>query len=205
MHHILCLDIGGTNPRMAMMAVKGFGSYEMVKVYEVKTRVPDIIPEINKFLAEAAKEGIATKTCCASVAGPVFNNGCEHPTNHEFKVIGSDIQARTACKNALVINDFQAIGEAVVIIDPDRNDKIIKIPAFKEDMEHFHEVSRNPTGVRAVIGPGTGLGVAFLTFQNGGYSVHPSEAGHLMMGSSKDTEVLFDFLRDKTEIGRAHV
>ena len=48
-------------------------------------------------------------------------------------------------------------------------------------------------GARLAVGAGTGLGVAWLTWQNGGYAVHPSEGGHIDFAPSDVTQ--YELLR----------
>ena len=44
--------------------------------------------------------------------------------------------------------------------------------------------------VRVVAGAGTGLGVAWLSWQNGAYAVHPSEGGHMDFAPVDDIQAL---------------
>jgi glucokinase len=178
---ILCLDIGGTNPRLAMLEVQGFDQYEIKAVHDVDKTATSIIPEINKFLASVSRAGYTTNTCCVSVAGPVAGNASIKTMHAKFSVVGKEIQEKTACHNALVINDFQAIGEAVATIDTHKNDKLIKVPILVNGKQFF--APEEAHGTRVVVGPGTGLGMGYLINANGTYEVRPSEGGHGMIGA----------------------
>lgn len=162
MPNILCLDIGGTNPRMAMIQDTG----KLTILAKKKVTGPSLIDAMNEFLRECAESGWRTRTCVAAVAGPIdhVKNECSTPTHAKYPVIGKDIHEQTACKNVLVINDFEAIGKAVAFQEPSSFTPVIKNQSTDR-------------GNRVVIGPGTGLGICFLTWENG-YIVHGSEGGH---------------------------
>jgi glucokinase len=203
--NILCLDVGGTNPRLAMVKVLGIDHYEILIQQNADKNQDSIIPSINIFLQWCANEkGWRTNTCVASVAGPVFNNSCEHPTNAKFPVIGTQIRDLSALKNVLVLNDFAAIGEAIATINPPQ-DKIIPVPGYRQGDE-FGQPNYipppQPQGPRGVIGPGTGLGVAYLRWEGNGYVVHPSEGGHAGMDGGRGLALLLEFIRNKLDINK---
>ncbi|MFH1915798.1 MAG: glucokinase [Nanoarchaeota archaeon] len=205
MKHILCLDIGGTTPRLAMVAIHGFDNYKILFQQKADKNQDSIIPAINQFLNWSAHEkGWTTNTCVASVAGPVFNNSCEKPTNAKFPIIGSQIQHETACNNVLVINDFAGIGEAVATLHPPAG-KLMPVPGFQEGDELGTPTFIPPPdthGPRGVIGPGTGLGIAYLRWEGSGYAVHPSEGGHAGIDGGRGTYLLLEFIRNKLDIGK---
>jgi glucokinase len=63
------------------------------------------------------------------------------------------------------MNDFEAAGLGIGRL----------APSELETLQEGRPVAR---AARLVIGAGTGLGVGLLTWQDEGYAVHPSEAGH---------------------------
>ena len=76
--YILALDIGGTNPRLAMMQILGANEFKIVEVMEAKSDSNSIIPIINTFLQQCWTKGYTTNTCVISVAGPIDNNSCSN-------------------------------------------------------------------------------------------------------------------------------
>lgn len=191
--YILALDIGGTNPRLAMMQILGANEFKIVEVMEAKSDSNSIIPIINTFLQQCGTKGYTTNTCVISVAGPIDNNSCSKPTNAKFPIIDTEIINNTHLSNVKVINDFAAIGEAVATIQNPSDDKRIKC---------LTNVSPNKNGHRGIIGPGTGLGVSYLTNTAQGFFVHESEGGHAGFPTSGNYDLLFRFLQNKLNINQ---
>lgn len=173
--NILCLDIGGTNPRMAMMQITDKTSI----LAKTEVNGPSLIDSMNDFMRTCAESGWITNTCVAAVAGPVDykQNECRTPTHATYPVIGREIQSQTACQNTLVINDFEAIGHAVAIIDPLSCTPVVSKFSLAK-------------GIRVVIGPGTGLGISYLTWDNK-YIIHGSEGGHQSIDVGDDALARF--------------
>ncbi len=203
--YVLCLDVGGTNPRMAMVEIRKKDDYKIVLKKRIDREQKSVIPEIREFLKECAKKGIKTNTCCAAVAGPVDRkrNECRSPTNARFPVAGREIASKTSLKKTLVINDFRAIGEAVAAINLSRKSrKVIQIPGFRKGTsgEPRFYPKPDPSGNRGVIGPGTGLGVSYIVNTPEGYYVSPSEGGHAGLPLRGDYPPLYNFIRKRLRV-----
>lgn len=192
--YILTLDIGGTNPRIAMMQMHSPTQFSLLYEEKANKSEPSIIPIINAFLEKCAHKKWTTNACCVSVAGAVFNNACHNPTNAQFPIDGNEIMQKTALEHVIVINDFEAIGHGVGLINPKN---ILQIP-----MTDGSKAAVDTNGVRAVIGPGTGLGVSFLTPTASGYAVHHSEAGHAGFQTPPGFATLLEFLRNKLNVSQ---
>lgn len=186
--YLLTLDIGGSNPRLAMMEILSENNFKILKTTDAKSDSNSIIPIINNFLEECSKIGYTTNTVVISVAGPIENNSCNHPTNAKFRIIDKEIIENSHLSNVLVINDFAAIGEAICTIEN---------PTIDSRLKPIINVAFNPNGHRAIIGPGTGLGVAYLTKTPYGYFVHESEGGHAGFSVFGNFDRLFKFLQKK--------
>jgi len=187
--YILELDIGGTNPRIAMIQIKGDNNFKILKISEAKSNSNLIIPIINNFLEECGQSGWTTNTAIISVAGPIENNCCYNPTHAKFPIIDTEIIKNTYLSNILVINDFAAIGYAISVIkNPDIDKRFKKITP---------NVKFNLNGPRAIIGPGTGLGISYLTNSNNQYFVHESEGGHATFYLNSKYDLLLEFIKKK--------
>lgn len=79
-----------------------------------------------------------------------------------------------------MINDFIAAGYGVASLSTD------------EYVQIGSEVKAEPKGPIAVVGPGTGLGEAYLVNVNGSYEPYPSEGGHadLAVQTLEDFKIL---------------
>jgi len=203
--YVLSLDIGGTNPRMAMVKISRKNDYHIVLKKSIDRDQKSIIPEIKEFLKECIGKGIKTHACCASVAGPVDTqkNACHKPTNARFPVVGKEIISKTSLKKVLVINDFKAIGEAIAAINLSRkNRNLIQIPGFRKGLSgkpNFYP-KPDPCGNRGAIGPGTGLGVSYIINTPNGYYVSPSEGCHAGFPVRGDYSPLYNFIRKKLRV-----
>jgi glucokinase len=65
-----------------------------------------------------------------------------------------------------LINDFSAVGYGVLALGD-------------QDLDTLQVGERQPRAPIGVMGAGTGLGQAYLTWGEGGYQVHASEGGHV--------------------------
>ncbi len=118
------------------------------------------------------------KRCCLAVAGPVAEE-IGQITNGGLRFSASSLSARLGCPVHLV-NDFYALAKA--------------IPALVS-LEQLggNDASSRETGVKAVIGPGSGLGMSLLVpAADGRWQVLPSEGGHadIAPGNPLEQEVV---------------
>lgn len=149
-------DFGGTHARLAVLGGRQ-GELERIRIL-ASGDYPRIRDAVGDYLD---MEGIREPgEICLAVAGPVEGDTVHLPnTGWRF--------SRTALQEALgapltVINDFTAQALSLELLG-------------EADLEWYGEPRPGKPGVRAVIGPGTGLGVA-LALPGG--RVLSSEAGH---------------------------
>lgn len=171
---ILVGDIGGTNPRVAMVRATSLHSFELLHVGKINNTNPDFAGQLNSFLTECGARGWGTDTACFAIAGPITNNACTVLNHARFPVDGNALPHQTALKHVVLINDFEAIGHEIAVADLMNEKRFIRIP---HPDGSFPRITVN--GNRAIIGPGTGLGVAYLPRQtNGEFDVMASEGGN---------------------------
>lgn len=160
---ILCGDIGGTNARLALMRDGAMGA---VANHAVADHA-DLISAIRCFLGDA----IAVDGVLLAVAGPVTAGRCEL-TNSGWVVDGAELRAALRADWASVVNDFEAQAWA--------------LPTLGQDDRHMLGGGPiRPDLPMAMIGPGTGLGMAGL-MPNG--TVVVSEGGHATLAAGDDRE-----------------
>lgn len=104
-------------------------------------------------------------SACFAVAGPVFGTHAEL-TNLSWLVDASRLATRFDIPRVSLINDFYAIA--------------LGMPFLAEsDLLSLNRGTRDRTSPMAVLGAGTGLGEAMVTFHpTGGWGVVPGEGGH---------------------------
>ena len=162
MKHVLAGDIGGTKTLLQINAADGAHGPLLQKSY-LNTGYAELAEVLHEFLREAGFPGIAA--ACFALACPVSGRRVTL-TNLPWEVDADALAARFAISRVSLINDFEAVGLGIAALQPD-------------DLLTLQVGEPQVQGVRAVAGAGTGLGVAWLSWQDDGYAVHSSEGGHM--------------------------
>jgi len=162
MSHFLAGDIGGTKTLLQISAADGVRGPLLQKFY-LNAGYAGLAEMLDEFLREAGMPGIAA--ACFALACPVSGRRVKL-TNLPWEVDADALAARFAIGRVSLINDFEAVGLGVAALQPA---DLLVLQAGEPQVQ----------GVRLVIGAGTGLGVAWLSWQKGDYAVHPSEGGHM--------------------------
>lgn len=156
---ILAADIGGTSTRLLLKD----GTDTIAEQDFPSQNYPDLNTILESFLkAHAETKPVAA---CLAVAGPV-RHGNARVTNLPWVVNESDIGEAFVIPRVRIINDFEAIGYGLANLEP----------------SDFHQLQTglpDATGSRALIGAGTGLGVAIVTRCGDRWQVLPGEGGHV--------------------------
>lgn len=164
---VLAADIGGTHAIFRVSERLADGSYLTVAEKSFLSRDFDNFESLMDRLFStsdmlAARPQLAA--ACIAVAGPV-ENGAATLTNLGWKVNAEAIAQKFALKSLRLINDFHAAGHGVMTLG-------------EQYLFSLQAAEPAADGTIAVIGAGTGLGVAILERDGAGYRVLPSEAGH---------------------------
>lgn len=150
-------DIGGTNARFACVNAEQ-GGLEQVQIFPC-AEFPFLLEAIEAYLSSL--DAGAVSSICLAVAGPVDSDPIDLPNNH-WTFNRAELEQSLGVP-VTVINDFSA--------------QVLSIDALGGSELHWLGSARPPeTGVIAVIGPGTGLGVSALLPSG---DILPSEAGHV--------------------------
>lgn len=166
----LIADIGGTNVRFGLVDKNGLRDLQYLECS--KFVGPS---EAAKFYLDSLSLKEQPEIGVFAVAGPVMGDLINF-TNIPWAFRVSAVQKELNLKRFEVMNDFKAVALAIPGIDP----KFLhKVGGSGEPMEHA------PKGV---IGPGTGLGVAFLSWEGERYRAQPGEGGHVTMAPVNDRE-----------------
>lgn len=150
---LLLVDIGGTNFRSA---ISYLGSDQIL---ETKKQNVECLKNFNNLVNDLIEEHGPIDHAVFSVAGPKINNSIAM-TNRDFEINAESIKAQFGFKSCFLLNDWESIGFSLA--STDRND--IK---FIQDGNPFNDTS-------LMIGPGTGLGAAFISNN----TVFPTEVGN---------------------------
>lgn len=164
--YLLAVDLGGTKTEVALAAGKRDWPGIVARRVYASQQFEGLDAIIADFLArpDARKHAGALAAACISVAGPVEGERAT-TTNLEWAISSKALGERFAVPAVRLINDFAAAGLGIARLDPG-------------DLETLQEGQPVPHGARAIIGAGTGLGVALMMWDGKDYAVHASEAGH---------------------------
>ena len=168
---MLAGDIGGTNARLAIVDVDGRRARIEREQRYASQEAPSLAPIVQRFLGEA---GRSLEWACFGVAGRVIDGVARTP-NLPWTIDERELAAAIGIAHTSLINDFEALGHALVLLEP-------------KDVETLQRGEPIAHGPVALIGAGTGLGEAFLSWDGGRYHVHPSEGGHAEFAARDEDE-----------------
>ncbi len=172
----LVSDIGGTNARFALVGDDGWPDHEKT----LKTRdFPGVVEAASAFLNGRAVDGVVLV-----VAGPVEGDRIAL-TNCPWAFSLEETKAALGVARLVAINDF--VAQALAIPRLDASDYV--------KLGGGEALDDRPI---AVIGPGTGLGVAGLLKVDGLYRPIATEGGHVAFAPKDDTEAaILGLLRER--------
>ncbi|GIX22077.1 MAG: glucokinase [Gammaproteobacteria bacterium] len=169
----LVADIGGTNARFALTPLAGAPA--LWRPLSLRCAdFPGPVEAVRHYLREIAWEGPAPVAAVWAVAGPV---GGERlcMTNNPWSFALAEVAAALGLERLELINDFGAVCWAV--------------PGLGDDETLAVGGGRPQPGAPvAVVGPGTGLGVAAFLPTGQGITVLESEGGHAGFAPSDEVE-----------------
>ncbi len=165
----LIADIGGTNTRCALaidgqpVAVRTFANAEFDGAHAV----------LDRYLAEL--EGYARPaSALLAVAAPVTGNEFRM-VNLDWVISLAELQTSLKLRDVRVLNDFEALAYSLPVLADD-------------DKLQIGGGRRRDNSPLAVLGPGTGLGVAQLVPTDTGWLAVAGEGGHVSLPARNATE-----------------
>ena len=185
---VLGADVGGTNTTVAIAGIKEKTVELIFSLFVKSSEIDSLIPVITETLKQAAeKYNLEIFKGCIGVAGVVSKNKrYAELTNIPLKVDANEIIEKTDLQSVYIINDFEALGYGINILQLDKPEDVFII------RDQDQEISRK---TKAVMGAGTGLGKGILIFDEKKRFFYPtaSEGGHC------DFPTYNDFERELTE------
>jgi len=172
-------DIGGTNARFALLAGDTIGPISHLPVSGYRS----IIEAIEGYLSSRPDRD-RVGAAVLGVAGPV-ESGRSMLINSQWIADVAELRTAFGFKSVGLINDFEAIANA--------------LPYLREHDVKPLAGGKPPVGESmAVIGPGTGLGMAGLVRRGGDTVVIPTEGGHATLpGMTPREDTVIAHLRQR--------
>jgi glucokinase len=211
--YLLTGDIGGTNSRMGLYLVGnntalGVVTYRNAEHLQqkkdgifTKNIIAPFLKHCWKTIPNMAPIELSEIIACLAIAGPVKHNKVSMSNLHNIEICGDSIvnnqydvgaegnsyvKSIKVCK---IINDFVAQGYGCLTLQQEEVIELTPNALSKVD----------PSGPKACVGAGTGLGECFLTpDEHGQYGCFPSEGGHVDWAPRTDLEIkLLNFLKER--------
>lgn len=167
MTELVTVDIGGTHARFALASVGEDGRIDLGEPVTLGTSDFASLKTAWEHFAQTCGRAIPGNAAI-SIAGPV-TGGIVRMTNNDWVLDTGAIDRQLGIERAIVVNDFGAIAHAVA-----------RAPA--DQLLHLTGPDRPlpERGTISIIGPGTGLGVAYVRLAaDGSYQVQATEGGHI--------------------------
>jgi glucokinase len=163
---IVTTDIGGTHARFAFATVAGGRVTALSEPVTLKTAEHASFQTAWEDFGRRSG-GALPAELAMSFAGPVGGELLKL-TNNPWVIRPALVSEKLGVERFTVVNDFGAVAHAVGSLDGSAYTHLCG-----------PEVELPAEGVISIVGPGTGLGVASLLRQAGGYRVIETEGGHV--------------------------
>lgn len=182
---ILAGDVGGTSTRLRLTR---FISDKLFQIVGEEIFFNDQFVSFTEIVALFLKQQLTlpaqVNATCFAAAGPIIEGSVKF-TNLPWFVSEAELSQVLKLQNVTLINDFEAIGYGIDTLD-------IK------DYEVLQVGETNFKRPRAMIGAGTGLGVAISIPEGNGFRVMPTEGGHVDFAPTEEMQIkLLQYLKKK--------
>ena len=163
---LVTVDIGGTHARFALAQIMNDGTIEIDEPETLETSDHASFQTAWEDFSVRKGGSLPAKVAMA-VAGPVKNDLIRF-TNNPWIIRPPLIRDKLGCEKYTIVNDFAAVAHAA---------------ARASDQQFLHlagpDIPFPNKGTISVVGPGTGLGVAYFYRESlGDYRVQSTEGGH---------------------------
>jgi glucokinase len=181
--NILVADIGGTNARFALADP---ATLELTEIRQVRCADhPSLEAALSDYLgALLSPPGLAAIAVAAPVTGGQVNM-----TNSTWSFAGEELCRKVGLEHIEVLNDFEALALSLPHLTAGELYQI----GGGAPVEH---------AAKAVLGPGTGLGVAALAWSGERWVALPGEGGHVTLGAEDERQLA---LLERIRKGRDHL
>lgn len=192
MTELVAADIGGTNARFARATLDGWGVPTLGDVRKYKVAdYPTLAACWARF--EADEGGKLPDIASIAFAAPIVQETIKL-TNSSWVIRPAQLAQDLGLSNVRLVNDFEAVAHAVARL-PKTSLELLFGPdePFPED------------GGITVLGPGTGLGVALIAYDDGKPHILATEGSHTDFAPLDELEAQFlnllrkEFRRVSTE------
>lgn len=188
---LLAGDMGGTKTLLALYSLEADGLKQQHRQRFVSAEWPSLEPMLTRFLEQRPATVAPPSHGCMAVAGPVRNRSAQI-TNLPWQLGEEALAHATGIEQLELVNDFGVL--------------IYGLPHFSEDQQVVLQHGNQDDGPLAILGAGTGLGMARGLRTDQGLRALASEGGHREFAPRNETEwQLACWLKRDLQLGRLSV
>ena len=190
---LLAGDLGGTKTLLALYRSDGDQLSCVARERYISAEWPHLGPMLKSFLGDHNNNGAEVAAGCIAVAGPVRQSRA-HITNLPWDLEQSALAADGGLKQLELVNDFAVL--------------VYGLPHLSEEQQVvLQQGEADPQGPIAILGAGTGLGMASgVRLANGALMTLPSEGGHREFPPRNAEEMLMlGWLRRELQLERLSI
>ena len=169
----LVADVGGTNARFGWVAAPERG-VEHVRTLTVSAHASPEAAAAAYLAQIAPARGGASPQRAGWAVATVVDGDTVELTNSDWRFSRRSLQRALGVERLCVLNDFEALA--------------LSLPRLTPAQFRPHAALPKPNSTLAVIGPGTGLGVAAVVPTRHGWVAVPGEGGHATLAPADDFE-----------------
>lgn len=178
---LLAGDIGGTKTVLAVYAAEKGPNTPVVQKTYPSSNYASLELMVREFLETV---DLPNESACFGVAGPVLA-GRAQITNLPWVIDAKCLVSVFGWRSVHLINDLEAVAYAIPVLEP-------------EDIFTLSAGNAVLGGNLAVLAPGTGLGEAYVTLENGRFTAHACEGSHASFAPMNELQMgLLRFLWEK--------
>ena len=189
---LLAGDLGGTKTLLALYEAKAGQLNCLTRERFNSAEWPHLAPMLQKFLSDHQDVGMVVAAGCIAVAGPV-QQGKATVTNLSWSLDEKELASTMGLGQLELVNDFAVL--------------VYGLPHLSSEQEVLLQSGEvDPNGPIAIIGAGTGLGMARGIRYQGKLLALPSEGGHREFAPRNTDELLLvSWLRKELKLDRLSV
>ena len=170
---LLAGDMGGTKTLLALYSLEAGGLKQQHRQRFVSAEWPSLEPMLKRFLEQRPASVAVPSHGCMAVAGPVRNRSAQI-TNLPWQLEEAELARAAGIEQLELVNDFGVL--------------IYGLPHFGEDQQVVLQHGNQDHGPLAILGAGTGLGMARGLRTGQGLRALASEGGHREFAPRNETE-----------------
>jgi len=184
----LVADIGGTNARFGWVAARGAPVAQVRTLHTAEHADPIDAAQayLEALAAELGSDYRPPRAAAFAVATPIEGDRIAF-TNSAWSFSRGAAERALALDHLAVLNDFEALALSLPALQGAQL-RVVGAVALAHAARTGTPAQRADVAARAVLGPGTGLGVAGLVHADGRWVAVPGEGGHVTLAAGDDFE-----------------